>query len=277
MNFMIRLLRSCPKAPNAILFTFIIIFPLAGISFKGKTNSITMAASRKSGLQADSSGHESVYRVKRLKEPMKIDGDWNKRQWRHVRPLRLTHFMGPIPPFRPSVQAKMLYDDSSLYIIFRVHDRFVRITVQDYNGPVSGDACVEFFFSPDTSFRKRYFNLETNAGGTVLMACHVFQQKEYQKFSAEELDQIEIAHSLPRKVDQEIQEPVTWTLEYRLPLAILEKHASVIHPQPGVVWRANFYKTSSKSSNPHWITWAEVVNEKPNFHLPQFFGLLEFQ
>lgn len=271
------LLSGCPKAPKAILFTLIIFFPLTGISFKGKANNMFMTAQQKSEIQRDSSGHESVYRVKRLKKPMKIDGDWDKKQWRHVRPLRLSHFMGPIPPFRPSVQAKMMYDDSNLYIIFRVHDRFVRSTVQDYNGPVSGDACVEFFFSPDTSLRKRYFNLEINAGGTALMACHVFQQKEYQKFSAEELDQIEIAHSLPRKIDPEMQDPVTWTLEYRLPLAILEKHSSVIHPQPGTVWRANFYKTSSKSSNPHWITWAKVENEKPNFHLPQFFGLIEFQ
>lgn len=271
------LLNGCPKLSKAILFTLIFFFPLIGRSFRGKANNMLMAAQQKSEIQRDSSGHESVYRVKRLKKPMKIDGDWDKKQWRHVRPLRLSHFMGPIPPFRPSVQAKMMYDDSNLYIIFRVHDRFVRSTVLDYNGPVSGDACVEFFFSPDTSLRKRYFNLEINAGGTALMACHVFLQKEYQKFSAEELDQIEIAHSLPRKIDPEMQDPVTWTLEYRLPLAILEKHSSVIHPQPGTVWRANFYKTSSKSSNPHWITWAKVENEIPNFHLPQFFGLIEFQ
>jgi len=220
---------------------------------------------------------ETNYIVKRLKQPMKIDGNWNKREWRRTKPINISNFMGQIPSFRPIVQAKMLYDDKNLYVIFRVHDRYVHSVVEDYNGPVSGDACVEFFFSPDTAFRQQYFNLEINAGGTPLMAYHIFSRKDNPKFSAEELNQIEIAHSLPRKIDPEIVQPVTWTLEYRLPIAILEKYCSVVRPEPSTVWRANFYKTSSKSSNPHWITWSKVEGLTPNFHLPQFFGIIQFQ
>ena len=151
---------------------------------------------------------EVAYTVKKLKTPMKIDGNWNKAQWRQAKPIEITHFMGPIPPFRPRVQAKMLYDDNNIYIIFQVHDRYVHSIVENYNGPVSGDACVEFFFSPDTAFKQHYFNLEINAGGTPLMAFHIFSQKEYQKFSAEELDKVEIFHSLPKKVDPEIVTPI---------------------------------------------------------------------
>jgi len=219
----------------------------------------------------------AVYAVKRLKKPMKIDGNWNKSEWRHTKTIDISNFMGEVPSFRPVAQAKMMYDDSCIYIIFRVHDRFVRSLVQDYNGPVSGDACVEFFFSPDTTLPGKYFNLEINAGGTPLMAYHIFNQKESSKFSAAELDRIAIAHSLPAKIDPEITQPVTWTLEYRLPIALMEKYAAVTRPEPGAVWRANFYKTSSKSSNPHWITWAVVQNAKPSFHLPRFFGRIEFQ
>lgn len=108
------------------------------------------------------------------------------------------------------------------------------------------------------------------------MAYHI-SQKEYQPFSVGDLKKIEIAHSLPKKVDPEIVTPVTWTIEYRLPLSILEKFGSVSHPKAGVTWRANFYKTASKSSNPHYITWSLVENSEPNFHLPQFLDNLHLQ
>lgn len=162
-------------------------------------------------------------------------------------------------------------------MIFLVKDRFVLSVVQQFNGPVSTDACVEFFFAPDTSAPRHYFNLEINAGGTSLMAYHIYPEKKYPLLTVEEQLKIKIAHSLPAHIDPEIREDVTWTIEYRLPLSILKKYGSVILPKHGVEWRANFYKTASKGSNPHWITWAKVENDKPNFHLPQFFGKLLFQ
>ena len=109
------------------------------------------------------------------------------------------------------------------------------------------------------------------------MAYHIFKQKEYNRFTVEELKQIEIAHSLPRKLDQEITEPVTWTLEFELPISLLRKYSNIAEPKPGVTWKANFYKTSSRSTNPHWITWSYVDNPVPQFHLPQFFGTIKFK
>ena len=228
-------------------------------------------------LDFDTSQKNSpMYSVKMLKKPMKIDGNWNKAQWLPVKPIELTNYMGKIPPFRPIVHAKMMYDEDNLYVIFQVNDRYVRSVIEEYNGPVSTEACVEFFFSPDIKFPDRYFNLEINAGGTPLMGYHNFPQKESQMLSIEDLQKIEIAHSLPRKVDPEIDTPVTWTVEYRLPLSVLEKFSAISRPKPGVIWRANFYKTASESSNPHYITWSFVDNVIPNFHLPRFFGQIKF-
>ncbi|MDB5120040.1 MAG: hypothetical protein JWN56_1258 [Sphingobacteriales bacterium] len=218
----------------------------------------------------------SVYKVKQLETPMEINGNWNKPQWRKVKEIQIRNFMGLIPSFRPKVQAKMMYDKQNIYVIFLVHDRYVRNMIEDYNGPVSSDACVEFFFSPDMNFTERYFNLEINSGGTPLMGYHTDGRKKYQLLEHADLDKIEISHSLPKKLEKEITEPITWTIEYRLPLSVLQKFSNITAPEPGVVWRGNFYKTSSMSSNPHWMTWSVVNNPKPDFHLPQFFGILKF-
>lgn len=208
---------------------------------------------------------------------MQIDGDWEKAAWKTLKPVLIKNFMGKIPSFKPVAYAKMRYDDEFLYLIFRVEDRYVRIQTKELNGPVSGDACVEFFFSPDSKFPERYFNLEINAAGVPLMGYHINGHKEYTLLKPDELKTLKIAHSLPDTLNHEIAEPVTWTVECRIPIILLKKYSNIAAPEKGVRWKANFYKTSGKSSNPHWITWAPVIHPKPNFHLPLFFGTIEFK
>ncbi len=219
----------------------------------------------------------SVYKVAKLKAPLKIDANWNKPQWQNIKPIKIDKYMGTVSDFKPRVEARMAYDKDNVYVIFRVKDRFVRSLVQEYNGPVSEDSCVEFFFSPDTDAPLKYFNLEVNAGGTPLMFYIVKPWSDFKKLESNDIKQIEIAHSLPSKVDPEITEPVTWTIEYRIPISLLEKYSSVSRPAPGVIWKANFYKTGSKTSNPNYLTWSFVDHPKPNFHLPEFFGTLVFK
>lgn len=217
----------------------------------------------------------AVYSVKKLKQPMKIDADWNKSQWKKVKEIAITNYMGKVPDFQPVAKAKMMYDDGNLYLIFHVDDRYVRLQTSSFNGKVFEDACVEFFFSPDSNLPLSYFNLEMNAGGKALMEYH--HDSKTTRLTAEDFEKVEIAHSMPEKLDHEITEPVTWTVEYRLPLAMLKKFSNVSQPAKGTVWKANFFKTSSKNSNPHYITWSFVDNKTPQFHLPQYFGTLNFK
>lgn len=218
-----------------------------------------------------------VYKVTRLTKRITIDGNWKKAAWKKIKAVKIENYMGKVSPFKPIVESKMMYDDSNVYVIFRVKDRFIRSLVQEYNGNVSGDSCVEFFFSPDSNNPLHYFNLEVNAGGTPLIFYVADSIKNHIKLKPDEIKQIEIAHSLPNKVDPEITTPVTWTIEYRVPFAILEKYSHITPPSSSVTWKANFYKTGSKTSNPNYITWSPVNFPRPNFHLPQFFGTLQFQ
>ena len=102
-------------------------------------------------------------------------------------------------------------------------------------------------------------------------------ETDLQRLPDEEIQQIEIAHSMPEVVDPEITDSITWTLEYRMPLEILTKYSEVTRPESGAKWRANFYKIAEINSNPHYITWSKVRNQEINFHQPEFFGVLEFQ
>jgi hypothetical protein len=227
-------------------------------------------------INTDCMKKSPVYEVSRLKKPMKINGIWNKYQWQKIPAVEIDNTMGDKPKFIPGVQAKMMYDNNNLYVIFLVNDRFVRCLVRDFNGPVYEEPCVEFFFSPDTMYPERYFNLEINCGGTPLMHYNDHSRKVRKELSVNDMQMIEIVHSLPNVVDPEITEPVTWTIEYRLPLSILEKYSKITPPGKGISWKANFYKIAEKGSNVHFLTWSVVDNPEPNFHLPQFFGNINF-
>jgi hypothetical protein len=221
--------------------------------------------------------NDATYRVVMTKKTVKIDANWDNPVWKKVQAADIVNYMGKIPEFKPEAQVKMMYDKENIYLIFKVKDKNVRCITNKINGPVWQDSAVEFFFAPDSAKPLLYFNLETNCGGTPLMHYNTVPRKESKKLSDDDIKLIEIAHSLPEIIDPEISEPVTWTLEYKIPLSLLEKYAAVTRPGKGVLWRANFYKIGENSTNPHYITWSKIENQKPNFHLPQFFGNLKFE
>jgi hypothetical protein len=220
---------------------------------------------------------EFVYKVQRLTGSIKIDADWSKPAWKNVKPVEIKNHMGSLPAFIPEVKSKMIYDKDNLYLIFNVNDRYVRCITKEINGPVWEDSCIEFFFSPDMDYPGRYFNLEINCGGTPLMHYNLVPRKDFISLFPADINNIEIAHTLPQIVDPEIKEPVNWTVEYRIPLELLRKYSNVTAPGPGIEWRANFYKIAEKNSNPHFLTWTLVQNPVPDFHLPRFFGKIRFK
>ena len=229
------------------------------------------------GCQKEEKGTvSSMYEIQKITQPIILDANWDKEVWKDVPAVTLGLYMGEEPKHRPKTQAKVLYDDEALYVIFRVEDQYVRATAQQHQDSVCIDSCVEFFFTPDKTVEAGYFNLEMNCGGTILLHYNT-KPGQRQELDLADCKKIKVAHTLPKIIDPEITKPTTWCVEYRLPISIMEKYFSVTRPAPGVVWRANFYKCADQTSHPHWLTWNKVDWPAPNFHLPQFFGTVVFQ
>lgn len=218
--------------------------------------------------------HQTL-KVPRLAQPLKIDADWDKPAWQKSAPTSISLFMGPRPAHQPATQFRVAYDDRNLYLIFRVQDRYVRAVATHDEGSVWEDSCVEFFFTPGPDPAAGYFNFETNCIGARLWHFHPGPKKD-KSISPADLAFAEVAHSLSGPIEPEVATPLTWTVEYRVPFELIRRYTTVAQPAPGVRWRANFYKCGDKTSHPHFLTWSRVENKTPNFHLPQFFGTLEF-
>lgn len=216
------------------------------------------------------------YLIKQSFDPHGINSVWDKEIWNKTRPLSLDHFMGEKPSHFPETKVKLRYDKDNIYVIFSVMDRYIKAVAKKTNGKVWEDSCVEFFFSPGPDVERGYFNFEANCKGVFLFQYHL--NNGINEFvSEDDCKRIKISHSLTKEVEQEYAEPENWIVEYSIPVSVLSKYMQVDEPGPGVSWRANFYKCADKTSHPHWLTWAPVDYPRPKFHLPEFFGRLDFE
>ena len=198
------------------------------------------------------------------------EGDW----------LALRHFHARSSDHRPSVRARLQYDaHRNLLLRFEVEDRYVRSLCRAYQDPVCTDSCVEFFVQPKPD--KGYLNFEMNAGCTLLLHYVTDPTPVPGGFRGCEAvpwalgQQVRITSSLPPVVDPEMAEPVNWSLEAVIPVAILEAFVGPLGPLAGQSWRANFYKCGDRTSHPHWAMWSPI-GERLSFHQPAYFGRLEF-
>jgi hypothetical protein len=217
------------------------------------------------------------YTVKRAGQPVSIDADWEKTFWKDIDAGEVACVQWENVGHAPMTMFKVAYDHECLYVIFRVEDRFVRAVTTETHGPVWEDSCVEFFFTPQGEPSSVYFNLETNCCGARLMQQHTGPLENTRFVERADCEKIEIASSISGPVDPEIAEPTVWTVEYALPFEILPKYADFEQPKAGSVWYGNFYKCGDKTSHPHWMAWSPIKVDEPNFHLPEFFGLLTFE
>jgi hypothetical protein len=217
------------------------------------------------------------YKVTKRAEAIEIDGNWDKPVWKQIEPLVIEQHMGKTPDHRPGVLAKLAWDDDAIYIIYKVEDRYVRAVATEYQDPVCRDSCAEFFFTPGTHLGLAYFNIEINCGGTMLFWWQP-EEGEAVPIAAEDAEMLKIAHTLPKTVEPEVKEPTTWTLEYKLPFAVIEKYCpNAARPAKNVDWKANLYKCGDGTSHPHWLAWSFVDHPTPKFHVPECFGTLKFE
>lgn len=221
---------------------------------------------------------EKCYAVKKRTGVSTIDADWDKSFWGQIAaaPISVSQWTAGSSEKLPQSEVKLQYDDGFLYLIFRVRDYCLKAVTAETHGPVYRDSCVEFFFAPNRRNPQDYFNFEINCCGVLLAQHHTGPRENSRFLDVTDCRAIRIAASAVGPIRQEITKPVTWTVEYALPLDTLSRYTAVEKPAAGVEWRGNFYKCADGCSAPHWISWSPVRSETPDFHRPESFGKLIF-
>lgn len=216
--------------------------------------------------------------VRRIAPPAVVPGA-EESVWDQAQTMPIDQFRPEGTEHRPQTTLQLLHDDHSIHGLFRVRDRYVRCVHQHYGDPVYRDSCVEFFIQPKPGLG--YFNFEFNCGGAFL--CNYITDetrvaggfKEYIRLSAADVTRVRVASSMPKRVEPEITEPVSWWLAFAIPVPVVEQFVGPVGALSGRVWRANAFKCGDNTSHPHWAAWSPV--DQLNFHLPRCFGELVFE
>lgn len=226
-----------------------------------------------------------LYAVRRADTPPTGRCDWDSPVWSRADPLQVRHFHVQSSDHRPRVEARMLYDDTHLYGLFRVQDRYVVCRHMTYQASVCQDSCVEFFARPRPD--KGYLNFEMNCAGTLLLSYIVDATRihdpeqpgkafaDYEVVPPEVGERVRRFSSLSGPIEKEIVDARTWFVEFHIPVPVFEHYVGPLGTLTGQEWRANFFKCADQSSHPHWAAWSPVGHEL-NFHQPRRFGVLRF-
>ncbi|HWD89280.1 MAG TPA: carbohydrate-binding family 9-like protein [Mucilaginibacter sp.] len=171
---------------------------------------------------------------------------------------------------KPKVGFSIAHNSSNVFIKYDVTEKEVLARYRHINDPVFKDSCVEFFISfnnePD------YYNIEFNRLGTCL-GRYGRERDDRIELPVELLKTIKYERTL-RQVEINHEPEINWTLTVAVPINIFCYHNFETIGRRNC--RMNFYKCGDDLSHPHYLAWNNIDWPEPNFHLPQFFGKVEF-
>jgi hypothetical protein len=212
------------------------------------------------------------YRVIKAETDFPVPGE--PSYWKTVPALKVDHYLWLDNGYRPHVEVRLCHTRQNLYVRFDVFEAKIRARFTRFQDPVYKDSCVEFFVDPFPEKKLGYLNFETNALGALLVAIGPDRSRRTPIAQAD-LEGFEIVTSVKRPVSG-YHGAEFWTLTYRLPLGLFEKHYRS-NIMAGQAARANFYKCGDETEIPHYGAWSPVRSAQPDFHRPEFFGRLFFE
>ncbi|MEG1607558.1 MAG: carbohydrate-binding family 9-like protein [Mucinivorans sp.] len=193
-----------------------------------------------------------------------------KSNWSQQEPIACNNWAQEFP-YAPQVSFRAQHSRDELWIKFMVNEQYTMAMVKQDNGEVWTDSCVEFFISFDQT---GYYNFEFSCIGKALLA---FRKEKPNATHASQvvMDTILRASTLGSECFAEKVGPQEWELMVKIPVTAFFKHS--IENLNGMTAKANFYKCGDKLTKPHFLSWQPIEAQSPNFHLPEFFGTLEFE
>lgn len=194
------------------------------------------------------------YVIKRMNAP-----DWNA-----VPEVRLVH-QPWLEPCGISAKAQVCHDGEKIYVRMTAKEEAIRATLSGPLEQVCSDSCLEFFFAPLPG-DERYFNFEWNMLGALYLG---FGGKRDTRVRQIVKDAKALFDAKPFRTQD------GWGIEYAIPAAFVRMYM----PEFALCGEAacNFYKCGDLTEKPHYLAWANLTSERPDYHRRQDFGTLIFE
>jgi hypothetical protein len=170
--------------------------------------------------------------------------------------------------YKPCVSFVIGNSTHSIYLRYTVFEDDISAHYTQNNDPVFEDTCVEFFIAIGND--SRYYNIEFNRIGTCLMA-YSDGRNSINHLPLDIVDEIRTqSEILPAGMGFKYG----WQLTVMIPLTAFIYHVGI--DVNNLACRGNFYKCGDKLEKRHFLSWSKIEFTTPNFHKPNFFGILLF-
>ena len=164
-------------------------------------------------------------------------------------------------PAAPQTTFTLAHTDQMLYVRYEVKGEVPLSTKTNDLELVNEDACVEIFIADADN--THYWNFEFNPAG-VCNASHRKERKvDVVRLNAEQLASIQ-------RYGQQLC-AAHWTLLIGIPLSLIDLDLTKESSR-----RANLYKCGDKTAMKHYASWNAISAPAPAFHLPEYFGEIQF-
>jgi hypothetical protein len=212
------------------------------------------------------------YAIQRAGTPLTIDGRLDEPAW--VAAPAVGDFVFPWHEEgeREQTVAKLLWDDTHLYLAFICDDAHIWGVHTARDSQVWLDDTVEIFTAPNPANPRAYFNIEMNVLGIFLDQYRPAGPGASDEWNG---DGIQVRTSLVGTLNDDSDQDSYWILEAAIPFANFASEAINTPPLPGDTWRLNLNRLGG-STNPQFSQWSASRTPRPNFHAPDDFGQVTF-
>jgi hypothetical protein len=211
--------------------------------------------------------------------PIRIDGKLDDPAWKQA--VWTSDFVDiegagkPKPRFR--TRAKMLWDDTYLYIAAELEEPNVTGTLTQHDSVIFKDNDFEVFIKPLPA-TESYYEFEMNALNT---GWDLFLPKPYstggKPDNGWDIAGLKTAVAVEGTLNHSSDTDRGWTLEIAYPLTSFRSRQQVPLPVPGTVWRINFSRVEWTPGNPKEDNWVWSPQGVINMHVPERWGYLRFR
>jgi hypothetical protein len=200
------------------------------------------------------------YRVHQIKTTRPGDLDWSAAEL-------LTDFTFPweeTPP--PFTEFRALWDEQHLHFRFDCADEDLVLGDSDTSRQrVLDSDRVEIFLTPELALNP-YYGFEMAPSGEVL----AYRARHYRQFDRDwTCDGLEFS---ARCEERRYTVEGTFAMETLRALEVLKPGARELFAG---VYRAEFSRNPDRSIHQGWMPWVNPHTERPDFHVPQSFGVFE--
>lgn len=200
----------------------------------------------------------------RVFDEIRIDAALPDAAWEAAKPVCFSSdWQGHNPDPALTTEVRALWLPTTFYLRFVCH--YLELFLFDDSDPngrrdhLWDRDVAEAFLQPRPSPERYYKEFEIAPNG-MWIDLDIFPDRL-----------ADLKSGLTRSVHVEKQKPV-WAAEIGIPMTAITSNFD-----PKAEWHVNFYRVEGRAEARRYMAWQPTRTAKPNFHVPEAFGVLRFE